>query len=131
MAKLPELPRIPSEKKFFKISEAVALCGVRQDVLRFWESEIPFLRPIRRGSQRRYRPQDIMLVRKIRELRYAKGLTIEGVIAELKREKEGYVQEPTPDPITHSSSPLAPEAKNALLTISANLKETLEFLRNK
>ncbi len=88
MAKLPELPRIPPEKKFFKISEAVTLCGIRQDVLRFWESEIPALRPIRRGNQRRYRPQDILLVRKIRELRYGKGLSIEGVISEAEKKRE-------------------------------------------
>lgn len=131
MAKLPELPRIPPDKKFFKISEAVTLCGVRQDVLRFWESEIPALRPIRRGNQRRYRPQDILLVRKIRELRYGKGLSIEGVIAELNREKEGIPEELPPIIASSVSQGLSKEILHQLQEISSNLKETAEFLRNK
>ena len=129
MAKLPELPHIPSEKKFFKISEAVTLCGVRQDVLRFWESEIPALRPIRRGNQRRYRPQDILLVRKIRELRY--GLSIEGVISELKKEREGVPEELAPLAAPPISQMLSKEMIRELQEISSNLKETAEFLRNK
>ena len=131
MAKLPELPRIPPEKKFFKISEAVTLCGVRQDVLRFWESEIPALRPIRRGNQRRYRPQDILLVRKIRELRYGKGLSIEGVISELKKEREGVTEELAPLAAPPISQMLSKEMIRELQEISSNLKETAEFLRNK
>jgi DNA-binding transcriptional MerR regulator len=49
-------------------------------VLRFWESKFPQLQPLRRGGGRRYyRPEDIDLLRRIRQCLYHEGYTIRGV----------------------------------------------------
>jgi DNA-binding transcriptional MerR regulator len=69
-----------SASAFRTISEVAAELDVPQHVLRFWESKFGQLRPLKRGGGRRYyRPEDIALLRRIRELLYAEGYTIRGV----------------------------------------------------
>jgi len=49
-------------------------------VLRFWESKFPQLKPLKRGGGRRYyRPEDVLLLRRIRQCLYQDGYTIRGV----------------------------------------------------
>ena len=49
-------------------------------VLRFWESKFPEIKPLKRGGGRRYyRPEDIDLLRQIRQFLYQEGYTIRGV----------------------------------------------------
>ncbi|HEX7007772.1 MAG TPA: MerR family transcriptional regulator [Alphaproteobacteria bacterium] len=69
-----------SASAFRTISEVSAELDVPQHVLRFWESKFSQLRPMKRGGGRRYyRPEDIALLRRIRELLYGEGYTIRGV----------------------------------------------------
>jgi len=69
-----------SAAAFRTISEVSAELDVPQHVLRFWESKFGQLRPLKRGGGRRYyRPEDIALLRRIRDLLYAEGYTIRGV----------------------------------------------------
>lgn len=72
------LPPIPA-KRYFTIGEVSELCGVRPHVLRYWEQEFAQLRQVkRRGNRRYYQHHEVLLVRRIRELLYAKGYTIHG-----------------------------------------------------
>ena len=49
-------------------------------VLRFWESKFPQVKPLKRGGGRRYfRPEDVDLLRRIRQCLYQQGYTIRGV----------------------------------------------------
>ncbi len=59
--------------------------GLAPSVLRFWEKEFPQLKPMKRGGQRLYSPQDIELIMKIKHLVYEKGFTLEGARKELSR----------------------------------------------
>lgn len=69
-----------SPSAFRTISEVSAELDVPQHVLRFWETKFSQIRPMKRGGGRRYyRPEDITLLRGIRELLYADGYTIKGV----------------------------------------------------
>lgn len=53
---------------------------IPQHVLRFWESKFSQIKPLKRGGGRRYyRPEDIALLRRIRDLLYIDGYTIRGV----------------------------------------------------
>lgn len=62
------------------ISEAAEAVGVPQHVLRFWETRFPQVRPIKRaGGRRHYRPADLALLRRIRELLHDQGYSIRGV----------------------------------------------------
>ncbi len=69
-----------SASAFRTISEVANELDVPQHVLRFWESKFIQVKPMKRGGGRRYyRPEDIDLLRSIRELLYTDGYTIKGV----------------------------------------------------
>ncbi len=65
---------------FRTISEVSRYLDVPQHVLRFWESKFSQVSPLKRGGGRRYyRPEDIQLLERIRDLLYVDGFTIKGV----------------------------------------------------
>jgi len=73
-----QLPAIPA-KRYFTIGEVSELCGVKPHVLRYWEQEFTQLKPIkRRGNRRYYQHHEVLLIRRIRELLYEQGFTING-----------------------------------------------------
>lgn len=79
-----ESPSFRRDKKstaaFRTISEVAAELNLPQHVLRFWETKFPTIRPLKRGGGRRYyRPEDVVLLRGIRDLLYDDGYTIKGV----------------------------------------------------
>ncbi len=71
---------VVGEKLFYKIGEVSRLTGLPAYVLRFWESELGFLRPQKtRGRQRKYTPKDIEMLLQIKRMRYEQGFTLEGL----------------------------------------------------
>lgn len=69
-----------SPEAFRTISEAADELGVPQHVLRFWETQFSFIRPMKRaGGRRFYRRQDIDVLRGVRALLHDEGYTIKGV----------------------------------------------------
>lgn len=88
--KLPsKRPVEKSATAFRTISEVSAELDVPTHVLRFWESKFSQVKPLKRGGGRRYyRPEDIDLLLKIRNLLYSDGYTIKGV-QKLLRENGG------------------------------------------
>jgi DNA-binding transcriptional MerR regulator len=89
-----------SVSAFRTISEVSAELDVPQHVLRFWESKFTQLRPLKRGGGRRYyRPEDLVLLRRIHGLLYKEGYTIKGVQRVLRAprgaaKEEGVVEAP-------------------------------------
>ena len=82
-----DLPAIPG-KRYFTIGEVSELCGVKPHVLRYWEQEVPQLKPLkRRGNRRYYQRQDVILIRQIRSLLYEHGFTIGGARQRLSGEE--------------------------------------------
>ncbi len=82
MAETASLEPIPQEipdKLYFRIGEVSRLTGVKQYVLRFWESEFSGLGPKKSGTGHRlYRRKDVEMVLEIKHLLYEKRYTIEG-----------------------------------------------------
>ncbi len=79
-SKKPSNTLIPiPAKRYFTIGEVGILCGVKPHVLRYWEQEFTQLKPVkRRGNRRYYQHQEVLLIRRIRELLYDQGFTISG-----------------------------------------------------
>jgi DNA-binding transcriptional MerR regulator len=79
-----ELP----DQLYFKIGEVARLLDVPPHVLRYWEDELPRLRPHKsRGGQRLYRRADIELLIRIKTLTRDEGFTIAGARRELARQQ--------------------------------------------
>jgi DNA-binding transcriptional MerR regulator len=73
----PDKPQI--KKLYYSISEVSMITGLKQYVLRYWETEFSQLKPPKnRAGNRTYRQKDIDVVHKIKELLYKKKFTIVG-----------------------------------------------------
>jgi len=83
------LPPIPA-KRYFTIGEVSDLCGVKPHVLRYWEQEFTQLKPVkRRGNRRYYQHHEVILIRRIRDLLYEQGFTINGARHQLEDNPAG------------------------------------------
>lgn len=74
-------------KYYYSIGEVSELLGVKAHVLRYWESEIPAIRPKKSGHQRRYTLQQIEVLKEIKYMLYTQRYTIEGARQKLKTNK--------------------------------------------
>lgn len=69
-----------SKAAFRTIAEVAEELGVATHVLRFWETKFPQIKPMKRsGGRRYYRPDDVEIVKTIKNFLYEKRYTIEGV----------------------------------------------------
>ena len=74
-----------SKAAFRTITEVADELGVGTHVLRFWETKFSQIKPMKRsGGRRYYRPDDVELLRCIKDLLYVRRLTIEGAQKEIK-----------------------------------------------
>ncbi len=104
-----------SEAAFRTISEVADDLDVPQHVLRFWEGKFPQVKPLKRGGGRRYyRPDDVALLRRIRDLLYSEGYTIKGV---QKLLKEGGAKD------GHAPAPVAARAAEPELSLALDLPD--------
>ena len=77
-----------SPQAFRTISEVSNEINIPAHVLRFWETKFPKINPLKRsGNRRYYRPEDVKLIIKIKNLLYDKGYTVKGV-QKLLKEKD-------------------------------------------
>lgn len=73
------------DKLFFRIGEVAEIVGVKPHVLRYWESELGCLRPMKtRGAHRQYRRRDVELAMLIKQLLQHEGYTIPGARRRLR-----------------------------------------------
>ncbi len=120
------LPPIPA-KRYFTIGEVSELCAVKPHVLRYWEQEFSQLKPVkRRGNRRYYQHHEVLLIRRIRDLLYEQGFTINGARHRLDSE--------TAEPraaarIAPSSTLVAQISASERSSNSATLRQELEEIR--
>ncbi|PVX71973.1 MerR family transcriptional regulator [Paraburkholderia unamae] len=118
------MPPIPA-KRYFTIGEVSELCGVKPHVLRYWEQEFTQLKPVkRRGNRRYYQHHEVLLIRRIRELLYEQGFTINGARNRLDSHgamvSEGAQSEASGEPVV--------EGTMALVDVDQLRKELLHVL---
>lgn len=97
---LPKITLLPiPAKRYFTIGEVSELCAVKPHVLRYWEQEFTQLRPVkRRGNRRYYQHHEVLLIRRIRELLYEQGFTINGARNRLDSQALGHTSSVTSEP---------------------------------
>lgn len=131
------------------ISEVSDDLGVPQHVLRFWETKFSQVRPLKRGGGRRYyRPEDVLLLRRIQKLLYEDGFTIKGVQKLLREGKSiddvdvsavssgaqppqlSFLESSAAEPASAGGQPtLAPELRSQLTDLLAELRALRDALR--
>lgn len=124
-----------SKAAFRTIAEVADELGVATHVLRFWETKFPQIKPMKRsGGRRYYRPDDVELVKTIKDFLYEKRYTIEGVQKVLKEkgvknlvgeeiQKDFFA---TPEPIDDSSRELIAGVLEELKVLKNDLSHSLE-----
>lgn len=122
-------PAGKSAAAFRTISEVSDELDVPQHVLRFWEGKFSQVRPLKRGGGRRYyRPEDISLLRRIRDLLYSDGYTIKGVQRLLRegRGKESSGEEDAPGSAAPSTSGDTAKEIQAVIDELSELRDMLK-----
>jgi DNA-binding transcriptional MerR regulator len=124
-----------SAEAFRTISEVAQELEVPQHVLRFWESRFPQVRPLKRaGGRRYYRPDDVVLLRRIRQCLYDQGYTIKGV---QKLLREGALRSdaplpPAPAPAARAKEGAGPATgRAALVDLRRELAELRDLLKRR
>ena len=116
------LPPIPA-KRYFTIGEVSDLCAVKPHVLRYWEQEFSQLKPVkRRGNRRYYQHHEVLLIRRIRDLLYEQGFTINGARNRLETEAVG-----KPNGADDDAAPSPPD-EDQEMDVRAELKSIIDFL---
>ncbi len=124
----------PIKKLYYSIGEVSELTGLKQYVLRYWETEFPSLTPSKnRAGNRTYREKDIQLVRYIKHLLYDKRFTIEGAKQKLKEMRpedwQKIVESEGRDELD-SQAAEASEVNVILSEIKKGLNEVLDILNS-
>ncbi|HEX7934495.1 MAG TPA: MerR family transcriptional regulator [Paraburkholderia sp.] len=120
------LPPIPA-KRYFTIGEVSELCGVKPHVLRYWEQEFTQLRPVkRRGNRRYYQHHEVLLIRRIRELLYEQGFTING--ARNRLDSHGGAQGAPAEAGDQVEGVAPPAATTAVVDVEQLRKELLHVI---
>ena len=77
------------KKLYYSISEVSEITGLKQYVLRYWETEFLQLNPNKnRAGNRTYRSHDVDLILEIKSLLYDRKFTIKGAKQYLKSSKK-------------------------------------------
>ena len=136
----------PAKKIFHKIGEVCELTKTEPYVLRYWESEFPFLAPEKnRAGQRIYSDDDIQMVLAIKRLLYEEGYTTAGARRRLEKElqdRSGATSspapasseapvEPPPPTTSRDATPQDDAQVERLRTALARVRDELRELRRK
>jgi DNA-binding transcriptional MerR regulator len=117
---------VPDSKLYRSISEVSDLVGVKPHVLRYWETQFSMLRPRKnRAGNRMYRPEEVKLLLRIKELLYDRRFTIAGARRRLLDERK----EPAMPQVEIGFADA--EKKLVLHEIKTELRQIVERLRER
>jgi len=112
------------KKLYYSIGDVSQMTSLKQYVLRYWETEFSILSPEKnKAGNRRYRKEDIKIIRHIKELLYDKKFTIRGAKQYLK---DYYKNQDSNSSIVNISSQTVD--REFLMDLKEKLEETLDLL---
>jgi DNA-binding transcriptional MerR regulator len=86
----PPRDRRIAPREYYSISEVCEITGLKQHVLRYWESQFALLNPAKnRSGNRVYQRKEIRLILLVKKLLYEEKYTIEGAKAKLEQLRGG------------------------------------------
>ena len=112
------------KKLYYSIGDVSQMTDLKQYVLRYWETEFSILNPDKnKAGNRRYKKEDIKIIRHIKELLYDKKFTIRGAKQYLK---DYYKNQDGDSSIVNISSQTVD--REFLMDLKEKLEETLDLL---
>jgi DNA-binding transcriptional MerR regulator len=78
---------LDSAKLYYDINEVSDRFKVEVTTLRFWEKHFPMLKPMKKGGDRAYTPDDLEVVELIVRLVRVEGLKLKPALARIKSER--------------------------------------------
>jgi DNA-binding transcriptional MerR regulator len=113
----------PESKLYRSISEVSEMLDVKPHVLRYWETQFSMLRPKKnRAGNRMYRPEEVRMLLRIKDLLYDRKYTIAGARRSLLDDRK--LEEPQVE-IAFSEA----DRKLVLLEVKEELRTLLGRLR--
>ena len=115
------------KKLYYSISEVSSITGLKQYVLRYWETEFPQLKPDKNTAGNRvYRSIDVDKILEIKTLLYERKFTIKGAKQYLKDNQKNIIIKKEPKKVIKLKSSIDLQAfkdiKNGLNDIVKLLK---------
>lgn len=111
-------------KMYRSISEVSDLVGVKPHVLRYWETQFSMLRPRKnRAGNRMYRPDELTLLMRIKELLYDRRYTIAGARRTLLDERRESPEQVELGFADAEKKVMLQEVRDELRRLSARLRE--------
>ena len=78
------------KKLYYSIGQVSEMTGLKQYVLRYWETEFPHLKPNKNSAGNRvYTPEDVQNIKEVKKLLHEERFTIKGARQHLKDLKSG------------------------------------------
>ena len=122
-------PQNYPDKLFYKIGEVSRIAEVEPYVLRYWETEFPFLKPRKsKSGQRIYVKKDLDLIFQIKEMLYKDRFTIEGVRKKFSESPSTVAKAPEAEPAIPSVKAENISQSNALEHVKQRLRHILKQL---
>jgi DNA-binding transcriptional MerR regulator len=137
MSTLPATTTIDEEQdeRYYRIGEVSRIAEIPPFVLRYWESELPMLQPVKgRQGYRLYRQQDVDLVLKIKRLLRDEGFTLAGARRHLRDLENGVGLEAAADSLnaeTIDDGEAVQLNRKMLLDLRDSLRSFLTMLERK
>ncbi len=120
-----------AKKRLYKIGDACRAVDIQPYVLRYWETEFPFLKEGKsRAGQRVYSEEELTRLRRIKVLLYEEGYTIAGAKKKLEAELEAGAEpsgEPAASPVSAAGED--PERTARIETLEAGIRHAAEQAR--
>jgi len=115
------------DKLFYKIGEVSKITGVESYVLRYWQTEFPFLKPRKNKSgQRVYVKKDLEVILMVKKMLYQERYTIEGV---RKRFEDGLLNPVEAKPVQETKLEMVKNPAEAISFIRKRLKQIADSIK--
>ena len=115
------------DKLFYKIGEVSKITGVESYVLRYWQTEFPFLKPRKNKSgQRVYVKKDLEVILMVKKVLYQERYTIEGV---RKRFEDGLLNPVEAKPVQETKLEMVKNPAEAISFIRKRLKQIADSIK--
>lgn len=134
------------DRVFYRIGDVAEILGIKPYVIRFWESEFPFVAPEKSDTgQRVYRRHQIEAIALVKHLLYEERYSIEGAkkkLTELRRNiqlkeamksvVQGAVVQGTIVPVTAQTAPVVGDvvSKDKIASLKSQITELQSLIRD-